>query len=96
MMNKHYLAPVQYLCQPLELAEQGGFPGTGTRGRRALALKMGIEHGHFCAGALSDLHNSFTASCQLLPPSVGSNFTLPWLQSSSRQANISHCHHAAA
>lgn len=37
---------------------------------------------------LSDLHNSFTATCPLLPPSAGSHFTLPRLQSSSSQASI--------
>lgn len=40
-----------YLCQPLELAEQGDFPGKGTRGTRAVALKLGIEHRHFSARA---------------------------------------------
>lgn len=37
---------------------------------------------------LSDLHNSFTATCPLLPPSAGNNFTLPRLRSSSSQASI--------
>lgn len=41
-----------------------------------------------------DLHNSFTAQLihlSLLPPSAGNNPSLPCLQSSSREANITHC-----
>lgn len=93
MMNKHYLAPIQYLCHPLEFTQQSGFPGIGTRGTRV----MGTEAGNWTwallcwSTHLSDLHNSFTATCPLLPPSAGSNFTLPWLQSSSSQASITHC-----
>lgn len=58
--------------------------GSTEAGKRTPAFRCGRTR-------LSDLHNSFTATCPLLPPFVGNTFTLPWLQSSSRQANVTLC-----
>lgn len=53
-----------------------------------MALKLGIEHRHLSAGALNSVICTIHSTCPLLPPSAGNNFTLPWLRSSSSQANI--------